>query len=468
MAITGTGVGVGEAFFGSGSVTPEMVELMFAQWEREQASEDWEAARDWALQCAMDEALAGVGTPGSTAEELDHGLTAAARGLGRAAVDAEELVLVFDQSMTDGLEAVGRLEAQLAGVRFSLAFEAASRGLHTAVGLSLVDWLRVRCPMLSKSEACQVQDVVRAAGHHWGAPLAEAVRTGTGAVHRVAKVARTMRRLSGSLDVDQQQDYARIATGAATNPGISDTDLDVVCKKLLIDLLDEKPREEAKATAQELRRVTSRPLGRGMTRFTVDAPEGDAAVIDGVLHGPLAAPAAGQDGTPDGRMPGQRKYDAFWWTFNRGVSNPGAPPSSGRASVIVTVKANPKTGRPEGAAVSSTGAVMDAAQAGRLACVGDVTPIVLGEHGQPLALGRTVRLATPGQFKALMVRDGQCTYPGCSVPGTWCDSHHLIWWCRGGGTDLELLVLLCPRHHTLVHDQDLMATITGSIVTWHV
>src|SRR5699024_1146546 len=111
---------------------------------------------------------------------------------------------------------------------------------------------------------------------HWGAPLGEAARSGAGAMYRLAKVARTMRRLASSLDPDQREDYAAIATGAATNPQISDTDLEVVCQKLLVDLLDEKPREEAKRTAQELRRVTSRPLGRGMTRFTVDAPESDA------------------------------------------------------------------------------------------------------------------------------------------------------------------------------------------------
>src|SRR5690606_440945 len=196
-----------------------------------------------------------------------------------------------------------------------------------------------------------------------------------------------------------------------------------------------EPRDEVKRTAQELRRVSSRSLARGMTRFTVDAPEGDAAVLEGVLNGPLAAPAPAQDGTPDGRLPGQRKYDAFWLTFNRGSANPGAAPSNGRASVIVTVKADPTTGRPQGAAVSNTGSVMDADQAGRLACVGDVTPIVLGEHGEPLSLGRTVRLATPGQFKALMVRDPRCTYPGCSVPGPWRDAHHLVWRCRGGGTE---------------------------------
>ena len=470
-------MGVGEAFsdpgsvapvMGSGFVTPEMVEVWFAQWEAEQAGDDWEAARDAAQWAAIDAALVEGAASGCVAEELSTGLAIAGRGLDQASVDGDGLVRVFDQSMTDGLEAVGQLRARLDGIAFALALEADTRGLHTAVGLTLVDWLRVRCPMLSKSEACQVRDVVRAAGRHWGTPLADAVRAGTGAVHRVAKVARTMVRLEGSLDTDQREDYAVIATGAACDPGISDVDLDVVCKKLLIDLLDEKPREEAKATAQELRKVSSRRLGRGMTRFTVDAPEGDAALIEGVLGGGLAAPAPVADGTEDPRLPGQRKYDAFWLTFNRGLSNPGAPPSSARASVIVTVKADPKTGKPEGAAVTNTGSVMDAAQAGRLACVGDVTPIVLGEHGEPLSLGRTVRLATPGQFKALMVRDGQCTYPGCSVPGTWTDAHHLIWWCRGGGTDLELLVLLCPRHHTLVHDKDLMATVNGSVVTWHV
>ena len=170
----------------------------------------------------------------------------------------------------------------------------------------------------------------------------------------------------------------------------------------------------------------------------------------------------------DVRSPGQRKYDAVLMVINRGMSNPGAPPSSGRASVMITVKADPQTGKPVGAGVTALSQVLDARQVGRFACIGDVTPIVLGEHGEPLNLGRTVRLATPGQFKALMVRDQKCTYPGCSVPGTWCDAHHLVWWCRGGGTDIAFLVLLCPRHHTLVHSKDLMASVSGSVVTWHV
>ena len=37
-----------------------------------------------------------------------------------------------------------------------------------------------------------------------------------------------------------------------------------------------------------------------------------------------------------------------------------------------------------------------------------------------------------------------------------------------GDTDIAVLVLLCPRHHTLVHAKDLMATVTGSTVTWDI
>ncbi|MCK0112548.1 HNH endonuclease [Ornithinimicrobium sp. F0845] len=436
---------------------------------------DLDSPEFWALVAEVDAATS-PGTPGATeasgwvdpVQELAGGLATAARGLDRAALGEQGLVGVFDAGIEEGLEAAGRVRDQLTGVTMGLALEAFSRGLHSAVGLTLVSWLRQRCPWLSKAEAAQVQDVARAGETFWGKDLAAVVVAGRTGVHRAALVARTMRRLVGCLSAEDAVAFTEIATAAACNTGLSDAELEVVCKKLLIDLLDKKPRDEAKRTAQQLRCVRRRRLGTGMTRYTVDAPESDVPLFDGVLTGPLAAPAPQEDGGLDLRGAGQRGYDALLMVLNRGLSNPGAPPSSGRASVMITIKADPDTGQPGGPGVSHTGTVLDAEQTGRYACIGDLTPVALGQYGEPLALGRTVRLATPGQFKALMVRDGQCTYPGCDVPGTWCDSHHLVWWCRGGTTDLAVLVLLCPRHHTLVHDQDLMATVTGSIVTWHV
>lgn len=430
--------------------------------------DDSDSDEFWAPWAEVEELLAQQAPAAFPAEELSSGLGSAQQGLQRAGEAVDEVVRVFDAGVSEALEAVGELRTHLDGISFALAREASSRGLHVAVGMGLVDWLRVRCPWLSRPEAAQLQDLVRAGEQHWGATLVAAVCAGDTPVHRGAKVARTITRLSRSLEPDQQQAFAEIAADAAGNPEISDADLNRVCKKLLIDVLDEKPKDEIAQTAQQQRCVERRPLGEGMTRFTIDAPESDAALLDGVLMGALAAPVPNEDGLPDDRSACQRHYDALLMVLNRGLSNPGAPPSSARASVLLTVQADPETGEPTGAASTHTGQVFTASEAGRFACIGDLTPIVLGEHGEPLKLGRTVRLATPGQFKALMVRDGQCTYPGCSVPGTWCDSHHLVWWCRGGDTDIEMLALLCPRHHTLVHERDLMATVAGSVVTWHV
>lgn len=45
-----------------------------------------------------------------------------------------------------------------------------------------------------------------------------------------------------------------------------------------------------------------------------------------------------------------------------------------------------------------------------------------------------------------------CRWPGCERPASWCDGHHLVHWAHGGSTDLDNLVMLCRRHHRLVHE----------------
>jgi hypothetical protein len=68
---------------------------------------------------------------------------------------------------------------------------------------------------------------------------------------------------------------------------------------------------------------------------------------------------------------------------------------------------------------------------------------------------------------ALYLRDAGCTFPGCSRPPSWCDAHHCRHWCDGGPTDLTNMALLCPRHHTIVHQKGYTATVDACGVTWH-
>ena len=86
-----------------------------------------------------------------------------------------------------------------------------------------------------------------------------------------------------------------------------------------------------------------------------------------------------------------------------------------------------------------------------LACNATIRAACSPIGGALLDLGRSQRLASPAQKTALLARDGGCVIPGCTVPGDACDAHHVIWWTRGGPTDLNNMALLCGRHHTEVH-----------------
>ena len=87
----------------------------------------------------------------------------------------------------------------------------------------------------------------------------------------------------------------------------------------------------------------------------------------------------------------------------------------------------------------------------RFACNASFERAVLDAKGVVLELGQAIRLATPAQRRAVSLRDGGCIRPGCNRPATWCDIHHVIWFSRGGPTDLANLAALCPSCHSMVH-----------------
>lgn len=88
----------------------------------------------------------------------------------------------------------------------------------------------------------------------------------------------------------------------------------------------------------------------------------------------------------------------------------------------------------------------------RLACDADIIPVVLSGHGVPLDVGKSKRLATVHQRRALAAVHPSCAFPNCTVKFAHCEPHHLTPWEQGGPTDLDNLVPLCSQHHHAVHE----------------
>lgn len=135
---------------------------------------------------------------------------------------------------------------------------------------------------------------------------------------------------------------------------------------------------------------------------------------------------------------------------------------------MVTIGLDDLRSGTNGAGVTTTGEVLAPSVVRRLACDAGIIPVILGKDSEVLDLGRTTRFFSPGQRKAIWLRDQGCTYPGCTMPPQWCDAHNVAWWSRDGATNMDNAALLCERHHTRVHSLDLQATITATGVTWHV
>ena len=87
----------------------------------------------------------------------------------------------------------------------------------------------------------------------------------------------------------------------------------------------------------------------------------------------------------------------------------------------------------------------------RIACDASIVKLIKDKKGEPLSIGRKSRAIPPAIRRALRFRDSGCRFPGCTNT-RFVDGHHIRHWADGGETSLENLVLLCRRHHRLVHE----------------
>jgi hypothetical protein len=77
------------------------------------------------------------------------------------------------------------------------------------------------------------------------------------------------------------------------------------------------------------------------------------------------------------------------------------------------------------------------------------------------------RRLTPHLRRALHLRDRGCAFPYCDRPPNWADAHHVRAWQHGGPTSLDNLVLLCRRHHVMIHQSDWEIRMDGGLPHFH-
>ena len=143
-----------------------------------------------------------------------------------------------------------------------------------------------------------------------------------------------------------------------------------------------------------------------------------------------------------------RRADALVELCSRAIAD---EPDADRATVSVHVDGEVLDGSAGGSAEVESGPALSVDAAMRMACDSRWQLIVHGPDGLPVAMGRTTRQVPPRLMRQLRHRDGGCRFPGCGRKG-WVAAHHVKHWARGGNTDLDNLLLLCGKHHRLVHE----------------
>ena len=214
-------------------------------------------------------------------------------------------------------------------------------------------------------------------------------------------------------------------------------------------LAEQARGDEAEDSLQARRGLYASVTLNGMTRTDGDlTPEvGESlltalsAVIDAQVH----------TGGLDERTQAQRRHDALGVICRAFLDRGDRPFVAGeRPHLNLTVDLETLQSGSGLAQADHVGPV-SAEFARQMACDASVRRVVLGPGSEPLDVGRATSVVSAALGRAVLIRDRHCRFPGCDRPKSWCDAHHVRHWADGGPTALSNLVLLCRRHHGLVH-----------------
>jgi 5-methylcytosine-specific restriction protein A len=227
----------------------------------------------------------------------------------------------------------------------------------------------------------------------------------------------------------------------------SPRDVRIMGQDLLAAADQDGPEPDERPGRDELHFGTNAD-GSGWIRGQFQDPEAFATIVTGLDA--RTRPSPENRGTTAGERNAAALVEIC--QFALGYDDTGEV-NGERPHLVVTIRLEDLENRARGALLH-TGGTLTPAQLRRLACDADLIPVVLGERGEPLDIGRAQRKIPIGIRRLVAARDKGCAHPGCDRPPSWCECHHVIEWQHGGQTNVENVVMLCCQHHDQIHSTE--------------
>jgi len=252
---------------------------------------------------------------------------------------------------------------------------------------------------------------------------------------------------SGELGIDKVVELTRLAT-PETEARLVAWAVGVSCGAIRRkgDLAQRQPVDDARDADAERRLTWTYSEDGRRIEINADLPAAQGAVvvrtIDRLADDLPVMPGEEGDWSIDAR-----RADALVALASARIAR---DPDPDRATIVLHASVESLSSS-DAACELEGGGIVHAEVARRLACSGRVQTVVEDAAGRVVHVGRMLREPPAWMMRQLRFRDSGCTFPGCGTK-RFTHAHHIVWWEKGGTTDLHNLLLVCSFHHKLVHE----------------
>lgn len=312
---------------------------------------------------------------------------------------------------------------------------------------------------LDRAEARRAMNLARGLDRRWTA-VAHAHRAGVMTTAQAATIVQALDNLPDGLEPDLVVRAEQALVSHATE--FAPKELRCLGRRILDVLAPEIGEEQERRRLEDEERharkktsLTTHAHGDGTTTIKIRVPDGAADRLTTYLHA-WTNPRR-PDGTPGrtdemSEAPYAARLGHAFCALLEHLDPAALPTHGGTATTVIVTLPLERLLDGLGVAMTGTDGRLSASEVRRLACTANIVPVVLGAKSEVLDVGRTRRLFTTAQRRALAVRDQRCRSDGCDIPAAWSEAHHLHPWSRGGSTNLDNALLLCSHHHHRAHD----------------